>query len=285
MAYSRVGWVDGTTPVNAANLLHMEDELVLLDALPRIPTPLVEGNWLTVTGGAMVWAPAPAGGGGGTDWEGAWNPATPYVKGDVVTYNGVTYAAVNDSTGQTPPQAVVAYIPLVTALPASPADGQECILTDSLTVGTYFWRLRYVAGRASNKWVFVGGSPIEAEAAGSVNTASTAYVDLGGPSIALPVAGDYLIEMGHRNWQTGATGTCWGYMSYAIGATAPSDADAVFTGLNNANFQAHISRAQKKLGLGAVTLAARYKVAGGGTGQTSLWQDRWMMATPIAVGG
>jgi hypothetical protein len=61
MPYVPVGWVDGVTPTNAANLNQMEDGIESLDALPKIPTPLVEGNWLKVQGGALVWAPIPAG--------------------------------------------------------------------------------------------------------------------------------------------------------------------------------------------------------------------------------
>src|SRR5215831_1233030 len=49
--------------------------------------------------------------------------------------------------------------PLVTSLPASPVDGQECILCDSLSAPTYQWHLKYVAAKASNKWICIGGAP------------------------------------------------------------------------------------------------------------------------------
>ena len=88
------------------------------------------------------------GAGGGVDYIGTWGAGTAYKKGDVVRYNGNDYMAVNDSTGVTPPAA--ASIPLGgvsigTSLPASPYDGQEYVLTDSLTAPTYPWRFRYTA--------------------------------------------------------------------------------------------------------------------------------------------
>jgi hypothetical protein len=103
VVYVPVTWVDGVTPVNAANLNKMEDGIEVLDALPKIPTPLQEGKWLTVTGGAVVWAPAPVG--GGVDYKGVWSAATAYVSGDVVNRNGIEYLAVNPGTNQTPPPA------------------------------------------------------------------------------------------------------------------------------------------------------------------------------------
>jgi hypothetical protein len=53
-------------------------------------------KWAAVAAGKASW------------YENVWNPATPYVSGDVVTYQGVTYLAVNPSTGQAPPTATAA---------------------------------------------------------------------------------------------------------------------------------------------------------------------------------
>src|SRR5262245_47232450 len=48
------------------------------------------------------WTPL---GGQPVDYEGAWAVGTQYAPGDVVTYGGVTYLAVNPSLGITPPAA------------------------------------------------------------------------------------------------------------------------------------------------------------------------------------
>ena len=51
------------------------------------------------------WTPL---GGQPVDYEGPWAAGTQYAPGDVVTYGGVTYLAVNPSLGSTPPLAIVA---------------------------------------------------------------------------------------------------------------------------------------------------------------------------------
>jgi hypothetical protein len=171
--------------------------------------------------------------------------------------------------------------PLVTALPGSPVDGQEIILTNSLTAGTYSWHLRYVAARASNKWVFVGGSPMFDEITTAQGTASATYVALttAGPSLTIPVAGDYLVEIGCNGAVTTAT-TVW--MSYAIGATAAVDADAADSFIHGTR-SSDIVRERKKLAIPAATvLAARYRSDGSNTGT---FKNRKMRVTPVAVGG
>ena len=57
----------------------------------------------------------PAMSGGGVDYIGTWGAGTAYKKGDVVRHNGIDYLAVNDSTGQTPPPAVLTWQKLTQA--------------------------------------------------------------------------------------------------------------------------------------------------------------------------
>lgn len=169
---------------------------------------------------------------------------------------------------------------LVTALPATPSDGDTCTLTDNLTTGTYAWQFRYVAARASNKWVFIGGGPIVSEVATSESTTSGTYVALttAGPSIAVPVAGDYTVEVGAHITAGGASGT--GHkMSYDIGGTGAVDADGIEAGMTTTTSSSN-ARAQKKA-LTAVTLAAKYKASA----NTAVFKNRWMRLTPIAIGG
>jgi hypothetical protein len=192
-----VNWVDGVTPVNAANLETMEADTAAkqaaaekaqangyapLDASAKVP---------------LVHLPPVS----GVDYIGGWGAGTPYKRGDVVRYNGNDYLAVNDSTGVTPP---AAYAPplggvgLGTTLPASPYDGQEFVLTDSLTAPTYTWRFRYNAASASAyKWEFIGGSAQTARVDTSqVGSAGAVWIDLTtvGPQLAVPRTGEYLLE-------------------------------------------------------------------------------------------
>jgi len=188
-------------------------------------------------------------------------------------------SAVAGASGLVPPTAIG------TALPASPVDGQEFILTDSLTAPTYTWRLRYLAAKASNKWVFVGGSPLYVEVTNPDGTASATYVALAtaGPSITVPVAGDYFVGIG---FQPSGQATAQGifYMSYDIGGTAAVDADAAaaisLSGTLPVFNNPYRKRRKTALAAGAA-LVAKYKTSGG----TSTFGNRWMEVEPIAIGG
>jgi hypothetical protein len=83
-------------------------------------------------------------------------------------------------------------IPLSTTLPGSPVDGQEVILTDSLTVPTYSWHMRYTAAVvAAQKWLFIGGSPVFGSVIASTSMAGgwAGYF----PTLTAPFAGVYRV--------------------------------------------------------------------------------------------
>jgi len=221
------------------------------------------------------------------DYQGVYDPAVAYAQGAVVLYNGVTYIAVNPSTGQTPPTSGnLGGVPLVTSLPGSPNDGDEIILTDSLSAGTYQWRLKYVAARTTNKWVCVGSTPLLAENVIGDTTASATYVALGaGPSLTVPLAGDYFVTASALiSNSAGASGNASGFMGYDVGATAAADADAAVGYIGGSvNIYSVATRVARKTGLAASTvLASKYKVTGT---NTMLVQARRLLLEPIAVGG
>jgi hypothetical protein len=226
------------------------------------------------------WTPL---GGQPVDWEGAWAAGTQYAPGDVVTYNGISYLAVNPSLGS-PPSIVVGASLVGTSLPVSPFDGQEFILVDSLTAPTYSWRFLYVAAKATNKWVFIGGAPAFSEVAAAEASGSTSYAALGtaGPAIAVPVAGLYVVSIGFTGHNSSSI-TNYQVMSYDIGATPASDNDYVGTG--DVQFTPgspwSVSRKMQKT-LTALTLTAKYKLQ---NGNSLTFSRRWMEVTPMAVGG
>ena len=167
----------------------------------------------------------------------------------------------------------------VTALPSNPADGDEVIFVDSLTAPTYAWHLRYVAARSSNKWVFIGGSPLSAAVATSETSSSTTYAALAtaGPSVTIPVAGDYIVEHG-STLSSGTNAT--GRHSYDIGGTGAVDADSVATEYVGAVGPTSVFRRKAK-SLTAVTLTSKYKTSGG----TVTVVERFLAVTPVAIGG
>jgi hypothetical protein len=152
------------------------------------------------------------------------------------------------------------------ALPGSPSNEDQIILTDSLAVPTYFWHLRF--NSATGKWHYLGGVPAQAEVTTSENRTLATYGALTtpGPSIAVPVAGDYDVAIGFR----GENEATW--MSYDIGASAAVDDDGI-------NGGSHAFRVRRKT-LTAVTLTAKYK----SDGSARFFRDRKMILTPVKIG-
>ena len=168
----------------------------------------------------------------------------------------------------------------VTSLPGSPVDGQEVILTDSLTAPTYRWRLQYES--STSKWWFLGGTPLIVEVATNEGTSSGTYTALAtaGPSIALPVAGDYDVEIGFA--AQGSSGGR-GAMSFDIGGTGAVDADACFGGISvgGGGNAGSFARTRRLTGLTAVTLTAKYRTV---DSSSPNFERRWMRVTPVKVG-
>lgn len=263
-SYVPTDWVDGVTPVNATNLEKLEQAVA--DAYPRlVPTPLVEGRWLKVQGGAMAWMDAAA------EYQAlsAKGAANGYAS---LGADGKVPAAQLPPLGGAPGYGI--------ALPASPSDGQEYILVDSLTAPTYAWRFIYVAGIAdANKWVLVGGSWLGSETyVNSTTLSSGSYVALAGlPDLAIPRAGVYDLEYGfkHNAW-TGA----FTRMVPVLGATLAANDDyaAIGSTIPSPGGDSSGHRALR-IALVAGTLTTQYRITGG---QHQLaW--RYLRARPVRV--
>jgi len=174
-----------------------------------------------------------------------------------------------------------------TSLPASPNDGDEYVLTDSLTAPTYAWRFKYVAGITdAYKWVCVGGSPMSGEVAavGALpGPQASLYQDLtsggAGPSLVLPRAGIYVIDHGFGHVAGGGANHA-AMMSYDIGATAAVDADRAYSAATGTTqpVAGSVTRSRVKTFATALTLAAKYRTA-----NTGSVENRWMKATPVRV--
>lgn len=120
-------------------------------------------------------------------------------------------------------QRIAAIPTVVSSLPAGPVDGQEVYYLADAANGVV-WHLRYRSASGSTyKWEFVGGGPLTAEVATAQATASTSFVDLTtvGPSITVPLAGDYELTFSAAIAQAG-TGNA-GLIGPKIGAAAVAD--------------------------------------------------------------
>ena len=121
-----------------------------------------------------------------------------------------------------------------TALPGSPVDGQEIYYAADATNGI-IWHLRYrsAARSGSGAWEFLGGASLTSEVTTNQTRSNAAYGDLTttGPSIALPLKGDYTVRIAALMYVTSATSAqVDAFMSYQIGSTGASNNDAAIVG-------------------------------------------------------
>ena len=165
-----------------------------------------------------------------------------------------------------------------TSLPGTPMDGQLYDYVADSTDGVV-WRFRYRAASASTyKWEFVGGSPLTEIVASNESTSSTSYTDLAtaGPSITVPLAGDYIISQ----YVDINVDSVYHFSSPKIGSAATADANRVQMGS-----AAGIDRmSASRIGL-LKTLAAndviklQYRVGSG----TGTWDNRTLVIEPRRV--
>ena len=199
---------------------------------------------------------------------------------------GVVTSGPQGATGPRGPRGAegpTGSVPLVSALPAGPADGQEVYFqsTPMAAVGVV-WHLRYrAAATGPYPWELVGGTPLIFESSStSETTTSTAYTDLAtpGPQLTAPLAGDYLIEFGAGlASSTGVTAR----VSVDFGPAAPANADNLLLLTNSAGAAAQQSRklAPKSLPAGQVVKMV-YNTDSG----TATFQKRWLSIFPRRVG-
>lgn len=166
----------------------------------------------------------------------------------------------------------------VTSLPANPYDGQEVYYGAAPSSGV-IWHLRYrSAASGSYKWEYIGGPPMYAEidTAESRNNGTFGALATAGPSVTVPLAGDYIVDLGSQMAGAGV----FGMMSYDIGGTGAVDADGVQTSISTETQDNYVYRSNVKTALAASTaLVAKYRTSGSVT-----FTRRIMLVRPIRVG-
>lgn len=172
---------------------------------------------------------------------------------------------------------------LVSTLPLEPYDGQE-VYFQSATMATagVIWHLRYRAASASShKWEFIGGAPLSAEAAAAVNITSVAYVTAtGGPSLTVPLAGDYEIGLTVQLAQE-AVGD-FAIAAVKLGAAVGDDANGVLFKAAGVSQLVVANRTMVRANLAAAALLeVVYRTGSGGNGN---FARRELWTRPIRVG-
>jgi hypothetical protein len=181
--------------------------------------------------------------------------------------------------------------PLVSVLPASPVDGQECIYLADATKGI-LWHLRYrTASTSPYRWEYIGGSTLRVESVGGIDwntTEQTASIfattlPTPGPAITVPLAGEYSCQVRAMVEQTGAGG------APALFVYAPGDgstrgwnnAEAVlYTGVAGAGSELTGER-MRTLTAGSV-VEARYATSN--ASYPAAFYNRSLYVRPIRVG-
>jgi hypothetical protein len=180
-------------------------------------------------------------------------------------------------------------VPLVTALPSSPIEGQECHLQTAAMAGyspPLMWHLRYRA----TKWCLLGGAPLFAEIDPYVpplggpdrTVTSLTYVELAVPlTVVVPVVGWYDIELGVGGYHSTAGGLA--AMSHDIGATAAVDNDGLGWQQAGASDVHRVGRSQRKqlTGTAPLTLRAKFRTS---TGTATFRGPKTIKATPVLLG-
>lgn len=183
--------------------------------------------------------------------------------GDLLTttlWNTYIVANLNKLLNQGHRKVTVAQFAALTGI----EDGDEVYLEVDAANGIE-WHLVYRTAEATYKWRFLGGPPLSSEVATNETTASATYAALAtaGPSVALPRAGDYTVDLGCFMYVGADTSV---YHSYDIGVTGAVDVDGVNFGASTAT---HLFRTKRKAGLTAVSLVSKYKTAAGTAGFNS----------------
>jgi hypothetical protein len=195
------------------------------------------------------------------------------------------FMAFEFRTDQTTWPAGKSIIPLVTALPAGPTDGDEVYFQASAAAGV-IWHLRYRAASASAyKWECVGGPALISELYPNVNGApgivSSVITAFDGPLITLPLAGEYDFSFGARTYHQNVAGASVQLVLYLNGVQGQSiDHYQGTAGGATTLFGSNPARTHRDV-IGAGQVAdIRY----GASAPAGVAHNRWLRAAPVRVG-
>lgn len=185
------------------------------------------------------------------------------------------------------------YIPtaFVSTLPSAPINGQEIYYQASgaMAASGIIWHFRYNSASSSDyKWEFVGGSNFSStvDTTQSITTSGWQNLATDGPSITVPIAGDYLITIDAQKSTTdgNAQTTAIGFVS---GNNAPpSTNQAIFHPVYNINAQSGYCQFYMNRIVTEVPALTSYKIRYYVNSSTSghSFQNRKISIVPVRVG-
>lgn len=177
--------------------------------------------------------------------------------------------------------------PLVTSLPAAPANGDEIYLqTAQMKTDNATWRLRYDASVAdAYKWVYLGGALVQSAVTTLETTAATAFADLAtvGPQQAIDYAGLYDVSFDALLQTAAVSGNA--AIATIVGpgvAAADGNALQVQTAAAAATL-AHASRSVRATFTAGGAVKMQYRSSAGAPGTVG-FQRRALRLTPVRIG-
>lgn len=185
-----------------------------------------------------------------------------------------------------------AIIPVVTALPSSPYDGQEIYFQNStMAASGIFWHLRYDASLSwTFRWVFLGGGALYADGSkrswndrSTPNNTANQYLDPTAPQIRIPLAGTYDVE----GSVVGVTNNTIAAPGFFLGRTTSTDANwpggEAVTSVGAGGVNTYPMSGRNRIDYSANDLAAMWYTNANVGGAVSFYNAR-MIIRPHRVG-
>jgi hypothetical protein len=171
----------------------------------------------------------------------------------------------------------------VTSLPGTPYDGQVIHYVADATNGV-LWPLRYNASGGTYKWEVVGPQPLQVEntTLSSVPNTSGGYADVAGdvgPSITVPLAGEYMVSFGVNVTTDGANEFD---AALKFGAAAISAFDRSRAIPSSGNISVRVSRDPYKRAITPAATVVKLQYKNAGSVGASI-EDRTIAISPIRV--
>jgi hypothetical protein len=165
-------------------------------------------------------------------------------------------------------------------------DGDEVYVEVDATNGIA-WHLRY--DLTSTKWRFLGGPPLSALVATDEASAanSSVFVDIttAGPSVTVPLAGNYTLNFGMHTYNTASAGNV-GMCSPGLAGVAGTDANAAGSsgGGTASTTYVRVCRAGSQVTALAATNVVKLQYRTPGGGSTQHFSNRELLVWPTRVG-
>lgn len=161
-------------------------------------------------------------------------------------------------------------------LPTSPVEGQRITFDAGSGVR---WVFRY--NSSSTYWDCEGGTELVADVVGPNAVASTTFAAIpGGPTLTVPLIGDWLIDLAVEINPLSAVAI----VSYAVGATAASEADRVGGGTSvTGGWDGSVARPSRVKAIATAGTVLTMHAHGSGTAVSISYYNRVLTAMPRRV--